>query len=236
MEPRHTQAKPRGADQNGAERSNQHQSNPLDGNQHCSDHRLTQPRTAHTPSPEATSKDSTMKKAGASNKTITTQRWSQKLQIKTRWTDANQRILLFKQSAQFVDENHAKGIVASDIHQHLGVHAKKVNDIFQRFYGVSASIYLRDFKCKVLFAKIQMAPIIPLEEHVKSAGMTGSPGEKRAFKTLHGISVEEHWNQSKAEPAADQQRGTPSSLPSALAEAEEIIETLMATITESKAP
>ena len=173
-----------------------------------------------------------MKRTGASSKNKTTRRWSQKLQIETRWSDTSQRIQLLKQSAEFIDKNHAKGIVATDIHKHLGLHARKVNDIFLRFYGVSASMYLRQYKCKVLFAQIAMATKNLREDHYKPAGMTGSPGDKRAFKNLYGISVDEHWDQSKTNSSRDQEREAHRpNLPSALAEAEEIIQKLMATIT-----
>jgi hypothetical protein len=66
--------------------------------------------------------------------------------------------------------------------------------------------------------------------------MTGNPGEKRAFKSLYGISVDEHWRRSTAESARDQAgKGAQPTLPSALLEAEETIKKLMATITEPKA-
>jgi len=176
-----------------------------------------------------------MKRSGATSKNKTTKKWSQKLQIETRWSDTSQRIQLLKQSAEFIDNNYDKGIVAIDIHQHLGLHARKVNEIFLRFYGVSVSTYLRDYKCKALFAQIHMAPKMPQDDHYPSAGMRGSPGEKRAFKSLHGISVDEHWSQCKAESSRDQSRkyqDTNPSLPSALAEAEQTIQKLMATMTE----
>ena len=80
-----------------------------------------------------------MKRTGAASKNKTTKSWSQKLKIQTRWSDTNQRIQLLKQSAEFIDNNHAKGIAAADIHQHLGLHARKVNEIFLRFYGVSSN-------------------------------------------------------------------------------------------------
>jgi methylphosphotriester-DNA--protein-cysteine methyltransferase len=177
-----------------------------------------------------------MKRTGTTSKSKTTKRWSQKLQIETRWSDTNQRIQLLKQSAEFIDNNHAKAIVAADIHQHLGLHARKVNEIFLRFYGVSASTYLREYKCKVLFAQIRIAPKSFQDDHYPSAGMTGNPGEKRAFKTLYGLSVDEHWSRSTAESLRDQvgERSQPT-LPSALLEAEETIQKLMATITEPKA-
>jgi hypothetical protein len=173
-----------------------------------------------------------MKRTGAPSKSKTSKRWSQKLQVKTRWTDINQRIELLKQSAQYIDENYAKGIRTSDIHQKLGVHPKKLNDIFRRFYGVSASAYLRDYKCKVLFAKIRIAPGIPQEDHFESAGMAGNPSERRAFKSLHNISVDEHWMQSKSDSSGDHERGGHASLPNALREAEQTIKQLTATITE----
>ena len=177
-----------------------------------------------------------MKRTGAASKNKTTKSWSQKLKIQTRWSDTNQRIQLLKQSADFIDNNHAKGIAAADIHQHLGLHARKVNEIFLRFYGVSASTYLREFKCKVLFAQIRSAPKSLLDDHYPPAGMTGNPGEKRAFKSLYGISVAEHWRRSTAESARDQAgKGAHPTLPSALLEAEETIQKLMATITEPKA-
>jgi len=175
-----------------------------------------------------------MKRTGTASKNKTTKRWSQKLQIRTRWSDTNQRIQLLKQSAEFIDNNRGKGIVASDIHQHLDLHARKVNEIFVRFYGVSASAYLRQYKCKVLFAKIQLVAK-SLDRHYESAGMTGSPGEKRAFKILYGVSVDEHWSQSQSDSSKDQARQAPRpTLPSALLEAEETIQKLMATMTEPK--
>jgi methylphosphotriester-DNA--protein-cysteine methyltransferase len=131
-----------------------------------------------------------MKRAEAAKRYKTTKQWSQKLQIETRWTDTNQRIQLLRQAAQFIDNNYTKGIFASDIHKHLGLHARKVNDIFERFYGVSTSTYLRFFKCKILFEHIKMAPNAMVEDHYKAAGITGNPGEKRAFKSLYGISIE----------------------------------------------
>lgn len=177
-----------------------------------------------------------MKRMGATNKNKTTKRWSQKLQIETRWSDTNQRIQLLKQSAEFIDNNHAKAIVAVDIHQHLGLHARKVNEIFLRFYGVSASTYLKEYKCKVLFAQIRLAPKSLQDDHYPSAGMTGSPGEKRTFKTLYGLSVDEHWSRSTAESLSDQAGARPHpTLPSARLEAETIIQKLMATIPEPKA-
>ena len=177
-----------------------------------------------------------MKRTGAASKNKTTKSWSQKLKIQTRWSDTNQRIQLLKQSAEFIDNNHAKGIAAADLHQHLGLHARKVNEIFLRFYGVSASTYLREFKCKVLFAQIRSAPKSLQDDHYPSAGMTGNPGEKRAFKSLYGISVDEHWRRSTAESARDQAgKGAQPTLPSALLEAEETIQKLLATITEPKA-
>ena len=176
-----------------------------------------------------------MKRTGATSKNKTTKRWSQKLQLETRWSDTNQRIQLLKQSAEFIDNNYAKGIVAADIHQHLGLHARKVNEIYLRFYGVSASTYLRDYKCKVLFVLIHLAPKSLQEEHYPLAGMTGNPGERRAFKSLYGVSVDEHWNRSKTDSSRDQAaQGTHATLPSALAEANETIQKLMATITEPK--
>lgn len=177
-----------------------------------------------------------MKRTGGScSKNKTTKKWSQKLQIQTRWSDTNQRIQLLKQSAEFIDNNHAKSIVAADIHQHLGLHARKVNEIFLRFYGISASTYLRQYKCKVLFVQIHLTPKTLQEDHYPSAGMTGNPGEKRAFKSLYGVSVDEHWSQSTAESSRDQagEKAHPS-LPSALLEAEETIQKLMATITGPK--
>ena len=181
-------------------------------------------------------KEHYMKRTGSASKNKTTKRWSQKLQIQTRWSDTNQRIQLLKQSAEFIDNNHAKGIAAADIHQHLGLHARKVNEIFLRFYGVSASTYLREYKCKVLFAQIRLAPKSLQDDHYPSAGMTGNPGEKRAFKSLYGISVDEHWRRSTDESARDQGgKGAQPTLPSALLEAEETIKKLMATITEPKA-
>ena len=176
-----------------------------------------------------------MKRTGATSKNKSTKRWSQKLQLETRWSDTNQRIQLLKQSAEFIDNNYAKGIVATDIHQHLGQHTRKVNEIYLRFYGVSASTYLREYKCKVLFALIHLAPKSLLEEHYRSAGMTGNPGERRAFKSLYGVSVDEHWNRSKTDSSRDQAaQGNHATLPSALAEANETIQKLMATITEPK--
>ena len=176
-----------------------------------------------------------MKRTGTSSKKKTTKRWGQKLQVATRWSDTNQRIKLLKQSAEFIDNNYAKGIVASDIHQHLGLHARKVNEVYLRFYGVSASTYLRDYKCKVLFALIQLAPKSLQEDLYQSAGMTGNPGERRAFKSLYGFSVDEHWRQSKTDSSRDQEaQGRDATLPSALAEANEMIEKLMATITGPK--
>ena len=165
----------------------------------------------------------------------TTKKWSQKLQIKTRWSDTNQRIQILKQSAKFIDNNYAKGLVAADIHEHLGLHARKVNEIFLRFYGVSASTYLKQYKCNVLFAQIRLAPKSLQEDHYPSAGMTGSPGEKRAFKSLFGISIDEHWNQSKTESSREHPGEHPHPrLPSAFLEAEETIQKLVATITEPK--
>jgi AraC-like DNA-binding protein len=182
------------------------------------------------------SQERCMKRMGATNKNKTTKRWSQKLQIETRWSDTNQRIQLLKQSAEFIDNNHAKAIVAVDIHQHLGLHARKVNEIFLRFYGVSASTYLKEYKCKVLFAQIRLAPKSLQDDHYPSAGMTGSPGEKRTFKTLYGLSVDEHWSRSTAESLSDQAGARPHpTLPSARLEAETIIQKLMATIPEPKA-
>jgi AraC-like DNA-binding protein len=176
-----------------------------------------------------------MKRTVASSKSKTTKKWSQKLQIETRWSDTNQRIQLLKQSAEFIDKNHAKGIVATDIHQHLDLHARKVNEIFLRFYGVSASTYLRDYKCKVLFTQIHLAPKSILEDHYQSAGMTGNPSEKRAFKSLYGVSVDDHWSRSIAWSSRKQSgESSHPTLPSALLEAEEMIEKLMATITEPK--
>ena len=176
-----------------------------------------------------------MKRTGAASKNKTTKRWSQKLQIQTRWSDTSQRIQLLKQSAEFIDNNYAKGIVAADVHQKLGLHARKVNEIFVRFYGVSTSTYLKQYKCKVLFAQIQRSPQSLPEDHYQSAGMTGNPSEKRIFKSLYGVSVEEHWSRSKARSSKDQQgeREHPT-LPSAQLEAEETIQKLMATITEPK--
>jgi hypothetical protein len=84
----------------------------------------------------------------------------------------------------------------------------------------------------VLFAQIQLAAN-SLNSHYESSGMTGSPGEKRAFKILHGVSVDEHWSQSQSESSKDQARVAPRPiLPSALLEAEETIQKLMATMTE----
>ncbi len=180
-------------------------------------------------------KERRMGRAGAINKSKHTKKWSQKLQIQTRWSDTNQRIQLLRQSAKFIDNNHAKAIVAADIHQHLGLHARKVNEIFLRFYGVSASTYLREYKCKVLFAQILLARKSLKDDHYPSAGMTGNPGEKRAFKALFGLSVDEHWNRSTAWPSRDQVgEGPHPTLPSALREAEVMIQKLVATITEPK--
>jgi len=177
-----------------------------------------------------------IKRTGASSKNKTSKKWSLKLQVETRWSDANQRIQLLKQSAEFIDSNYAKGIVAADIHQHLGLQARKVNEIFLRFYGVSASTYLREYKCNVLFAQIHLAPKTLQEDHYPSAGMSGNPSEKRAFKSLYGISIDEHWSQSKNKPSRAQAGEHPPhpSLPSALVEAEETIQRLVATITEPK--
>ena len=177
-----------------------------------------------------------MKRTGAASKHKTIRRWSQKLQIETRWSDTSQRIQLLKQSAEFIDNSHGKGIVAADIHQRLGLHARKVNEIFLRFYGVSASTYLKEYKCKVLFAQILLTPKELLEDHYPAAGMTGNPGEKRAFKSLYAVSIEEHWTRSKTESSRGQAREQHlhPSLPSALTEAEETIQRLMATITEPK--
>ena len=103
--------------------------------------------------------------------------------------------------------------MAADIHQHLGLHARKVNEIFLRFYGVSASTYLREYKCKVLFVQILMAPKNLQQDHYPAAGMTGSPGEKRAFKSLYGVSVDDHWSRSQAESSRDHPREPPPSQP-----------------------
>ena len=177
-----------------------------------------------------------MKRTGVTSRNKTTEKWSQRLQIQTRWSDTDQRIELLKQSAQFIDNNYERGIAASDIHRFLGLQARKINDIFLRFYGISASSYLRLYKCKVLFFQISMAPAIPQEDHYKSAGMTGSPGEKRAFKSLYGISADEHWNQSKIHSLGHTEGETAHpTLPSALGEAEAMVSQLMATITETKA-
>jgi hypothetical protein len=181
-------------------------------------------------------KERCVKKIGAFSKHKTTRRWSQKLQIETRWSDTTQRIQLLKQSAEFIDNNQGKGIVAADIHQHLGLHARKVNEIFLRFYGVSARTNLREYKCKVLFVQILLAPKNLQEDHYPAAGMTGSPGEKRAFKSLYGVSVDDHWSRSQAESSRDHAREGPHpSLPNALLDAEETIQKLMATITEPTA-
>jgi AraC-like DNA-binding protein len=177
-------------------------------------------------------KERCVKRTGAARKHKATRRWSQKLQIETRWSDTTQRIQLLRQAAEFIDNNQGKGIVAADIHQHLGLHARKVNEIFLRFYGVSASTYLREYKCKVLFVQILMAPKNLQQDHYPAAGMTGSPGEKRAFKSLYGVSVDDHWSRSQAESSRDHAREAPHpSLPNALLWAEETIQKLMATIT-----
>ena len=171
-----------------------------------------------------------MKSARAYGRPKPTKQWGQRLLIRTRWSDLNQRVQLLKQSAQFIDENYTRGIIASDIHTHLCLHARKVNEIFQRFYGISASTYLRQYKCKVLFVQIKADAATTIEDHCNKAGLTGTPTEKREFKALFGMSVEEHWNQSKLGSFGNGEwEALHQTLPDARTEAEAIIQTLITT-------
>lgn len=171
-----------------------------------------------------------MKSARAYGRSKPTQQWSQRLLIRTRWSDLNQRVQLLKQSAQFIDENYTRGIVASDIHTHLCLHARKVNEIFQRFYGISASTYLRQYKCRVLFVQVKADSATTIEDHYNKAGLTGTPTERREFKVLFGMSVEELWNQSKLGSSGNKEwEAVHQTLPNARTEAEATIEKLITT-------
>jgi hypothetical protein len=62
------------------------------------------------------------------------------------------------------------------------------------------------------------------------AGLTGTPTEKREFKALFGMSVEEHWNQSKLGSFGNGEwEALHQTLPDARTEAEDTIQTLITT-------
>ncbi|MEB3200618.1 MAG: AraC family transcriptional regulator [Synechococcaceae cyanobacterium] len=127
-----------------------------------------------------------------------------------------ERILLA--AASRIDDQLAQGITLQGLCRQLGLDARSLTAAFKQAHGLTMSRYLLQFRCRCLHAWIAQDPRRSLAAQLQRCGLSGTPSERRMFRTLFQRTIEGHAQACQALSAGDQSAAAIPS-PSALTEA-----------------